>query len=307
MALSIIPAGEAFIPSMIRVLVYGQPGLGKSSFGFTCKNAIVLDFDGGSHRSYVSTNATKVRIGEWSDLQALKAQTNNYDGFDTIVIDTVSKSLEYLTMHLTKMNPKNGNNAGGLSPNGWGALASAFGAWITELTATGCDVVMIAQEVEDKEGEQNRKRPKVQGKQALGIVLENADFVGYAHAYGDGFAIGFRPTPEYYAKDSAGLGLVRVPDYAVSKTFGGDLLDTMKTAFRDRAQSQVEAGNAVDTWSDTVDGWTTAEEFNAALPQLKELTGAIKVQVSQMVRTRAKALGLTVDKDTKQYVAEVTT
>ncbi|HHB1600932.1 TPA: AAA family ATPase, partial [Acinetobacter baumannii] len=51
MAIPIITADQTLLVQAIIVYLYADPGLGKSSMGFTAEKAISFDFDRGAHRT----------------------------------------------------------------------------------------------------------------------------------------------------------------------------------------------------------------------------------------------------------------
>lgn len=298
MALNIIKPTESIPVDNIRVLFYGEPGAGKSSLGYTCKNPLVLDFDRGGHRTEFSSYGTTVRIDSWPDIMMLARETSNYAGYDTIVIDTISKCLDYLTAEIIRMNPKSGNGRGSLSMSGWGDLASAFKGWIHGLIVSGKDVVMIAQHVDEKDGDRIKKRPKAQGKQALALILEEADFLGYVHIIDGNRCIGFKPNEDYYGKDSARLGVVSIPDFHSNTKYSSELMYSMKDALRRITAEKSLIIEQVTVWHDTISGFTTAAEFNQVLPQIKDIPeGPVKQQVNSIVRSRRIDLNLGWDKE----------
>ncbi len=69
MALKIIRATDAVKVTILKVLLYGQPGLGKTSLAFTCNAPLCLDFDKGAYRSKQRKDA--LDIGTWSDVVEL--------------------------------------------------------------------------------------------------------------------------------------------------------------------------------------------------------------------------------------------
>lgn len=302
MALTIIPPAGAIPVNTLRILYYGQPGTGKSSIGYTHRNPIVLDFDRGAHRSEFSSLGTKVRIDTWSDLDTLARETNNFDGYDTIVIDTISKCIDYLIADIIQKNPKSGNGRGSLSMSGWGELASAFKNWLMRLTTQGKDVVMIAQHVEEKEGDNTRKRPKAQGKQALALILEEADFVGYVHMNEGKRSIGFAPTDDYFGKDSARFGVTVMPDFHTVQTYGEDLIVKMKSALTRITAEKADIIGKVAEWRDTIDGFTTPDEFNAFLPAMQAMQdGPVKLQVQSLIKARRTALGIVWNNEARRF------
>src|SRR4051812_14030410 len=110
------------------VLIYGDPGSGKTSLGFTADDALGLDFDGGSHRS--AFRKKTLRFDCWDDVittqnEGVKDAKGNLViptnfGNHNIILDTVDTLLKFMGQALMAGNAKLGNRAGGLSQNGWG-------------------------------------------------------------------------------------------------------------------------------------------------------------------------------------------
>ena len=51
MALKIVTAAEPIIVKNIKLVIYGDAGLGKTSLGYSAKNPLLIDFDKGAHRT----------------------------------------------------------------------------------------------------------------------------------------------------------------------------------------------------------------------------------------------------------------
>lgn len=72
MAIPIIPADQALNVSAIITYIYADPGLGKTSLGFTADKAISFDFDRGAHR----TGELAELLFQFSSGQILKTLLN---------------------------------------------------------------------------------------------------------------------------------------------------------------------------------------------------------------------------------------
>lgn len=299
MALTITKPGERIAVDTINVLIYGQPGSGKTSIAYTMPNPLILDFDKGAHRSMQATLGTTIRVDSWADVEQVMKM--DLTPFDTVIIDTVGRALDYAAAYIIEQNPKMGTAKGTLTMQGWGELKATFSAWSKRLNVMGKNIVMIAHAKEEKEGDAIRKRPDIQGS-SYGEVLKVADFVGYAYLNeASRKVIGFAPTADYFGKDSAALGIVELQDFTTAPDYGAQLIGKMKAAFLDAADAHAATVDAVQEWRDTIAGWAAAEEVNAALPALKELSDTVKVQVKKLVSDRVKALGLVLDKTTGIY------
>lgn len=299
MALHITKPGERVPVGAINVLIYGQPSTGKTSLCYTMDRPLVIDFDGGAHRSQQSHLGTTVRVDSWADVE--QVMTELVPQYQTIIIDTVGSALDYIAAHIIATNPKMGTAKGTLTMQGWGDLKAVFSAWFKRLNVAGKDVVMIAHHREEKEGDATRKRPDIQGS-SYGLVMKQADFVGFAHLNeASQRVIGFAPTADYFGKDSARLGVVQVANLDNEQSYGSELIQTMRDAFASVADAHQQALDAVMQWRDAVATWVDAADVNINLQRLKELPEAVAVQVKPLVTAKIKELGLTFNKSTKQY------
>lgn len=302
MAIHITKQGERVPVGTINVLIYGQPATGKTSLCYTMSNPLVIDFDGGAHRSQQSILGTTVRVDSWADVEQL--MTEVVQDYDTIVIDTVGSALDYMAAYIIQTNPKMGTIKGTLTMQGWGELKAVFQQWFKRLNVAGKNVVMIAHHKEEKEGDSTRKRPDIQGS-SYGLVLKQADFVGFAYLNeASKRVIGFAPTADYFGKDSARLGVVSVDDFEVNPQFGSGLIQQMKSAFADLAIANAEVSAVVTTWRKNLLEYSTADQFNLAIPLLKKLEDPAAGQVRKLVTDRAKDLGLTFSKTKGIYEAK---
>lgn len=299
MALHITKPGERVPVGAINVLIYGQPSTGKTSLCYTMDKPLVIDFDGGAHRSQQSHLGTTVRVDSWADVE--QVMTELVPKYQTIIIDTVGSALDYIAAHIIATNPKMGTAKGTLTMQGWGDLKAVFSAWFKRLNVAGKDVVMIAHHREEKEGDATRKRPDIQGS-SYGLVMKQADFVGFAHLNeASQRVIGFAPTADYFGKDSARLGVVQVANLDNEQAYGSELIQTMRDAFASAADAHQQALDSVAQWRDAVATWVEAADVNVNLQRLKELPEAVATQVKPLVTAKIKELGLKYNKTTNQY------
>jgi predicted ATPase len=63
---------ELSLPSTVKMMIYGQAGMGKSTLALSAPKPLLLDFDGGVKR--INLNHTKdvdtVQVEKWSDILA---------------------------------------------------------------------------------------------------------------------------------------------------------------------------------------------------------------------------------------------
>lgn len=304
MALKIIRTGEPVPVETLNVFLYGQPGTGKTSVGYTFRRPLVLDFDNGAHRSRQHGKGTTVRIENWGDVSDLM-RSDLIGQHDTIVVDTVGRALDYAGVWLVEQNPKLGTSRG-LSLQGYGELKGLFTNWVKALNTRGKTVVFIAHDREDKSGDEVLHRPDVTGG-SYAEVMKVADFVGFVHRHAGGVVLGFNPNGaiDYVAKDSARLGNVAVPDLDAVPDFGAQLLEQMFGAFvrettehRDRAELTHRWGLVVQN-VDTLDDVRDAQEL--AREELQGQPESVRRAVGKLLHARALELGFQYDRETREY------
>lgn len=302
MPLHITKPGQRVPVGTINILIYGQPSTGKTSLSYTMRNPLVIDFDGGAHRSQQSILGTTVRVDSWADIEEL-FNSDAMAQFDTIVIDTVGSALDYLANFIIKTNPKMGTTKGTLTMAGWGELKAVFSAWFRRVNVMGKNVVMIAHHKEEKEGDATRKRPDIQGS-SYGLVLKQADFVGFAYLNeASKRVIGFAPTADYFGKDSARLGVIEVEDFDNNPEYGGELIERMRAAFQDVQKEDKQVKDTVRAWFDVIDNADTPELLTNHMPNVLALPNPAGTQVKDMVKKHAAKMGWRWDAKTKQWGA----
>jgi len=181
-------------------LLFGQPGIGKSSLGYSAKDPLCLDFDRGAHRA--ANRRDTLVIDQWEDVIELMENRDALAPYSTIVTDTVGRCLDVMTAHIAKTDPK---KAPGGNPTlqGWGQLKNNFRTWVSAMRSLGKDVLLIAHDKEDKDGDTRVVRPDIAGG-SYGEVMKVADFVGYMYMSGKDRVLDFNPTDRWIGKNPAG-------------------------------------------------------------------------------------------------------
>jgi hypothetical protein len=146
--MKIVKSTESIAVDHPVIGIYGQPGIGKSSLGYSAKDPLTLDFDNGAHRA-VNRKDTWI-IERWSDVGELDADA--LAPYSTIIVDTVGRLLDLLSADIIESNPKMGRD-GSLTLQGFGTLKSRFRQWMTQLRLMGKDVVLIAHAREEKDND----------------------------------------------------------------------------------------------------------------------------------------------------------
>jgi hypothetical protein len=200
----IIKATDAIDVPHPVFLIFGQPGICKTSLGYSMREPLLRDYDHGAHRA--ANRRDTLAIETWADV----AESNSADAlaaYSSVIEDTVGRCLDLITADIAATDPKKAPG-GNLSQQGWGVLKNRFRQHIATLRALGKDVLLIAHDKEDKDGDTRIVRPDIVGG-SFGEVMKVADFVGYCYMSGRDRVLDFSPTDRWIGKNPAGMGAVQ--------------------------------------------------------------------------------------------------
>lgn len=240
-------------------LIYGQPGIGKTSIAQASAKPFLLDFDQGGHRSInrrhsaifpdwqslveFQTDAASIRMGkeipkrftQAADNERYASITKEYNNADLITVDTVGRLLDLMSVAIVLENSKWGTVAGGLSLQGWGVLKTRFAQWISNLKLSGKDVMLVAHEKAEKKGDDTKFTFEVQGG-SYSEIHKQADMIAYCYLGNENNPDGtqqryleFRPRNDSIGKDPAAFGRVDVPPLEKNPNFTGKLFADAKS------------------------------------------------------------------------------
>lgn len=285
--LRITAASESLQVNNICAVIYGQPGSGKSTLGYTASKPLMLDFDGGSYRALGRKDS--VQIKEWSEVMNIKAA--DLDSYNTLLIDTAGRMLDTLSMHVMADNPKNSRGGGNLSMQGFGVLKTEFTNFVKLVRTFGKDLVLICHEKEEKQGEKTIKRPDVVGG-SLAEIHKVADLMGYMYTENGKQYISFAPNEAFIAKDSAGLGIVGRENQSGLGTQLSDLLALAKHNINSRNEGDVKIMARVNELIAVIEKCHTGAQANEIVSAIISEPEGVKNVVRPVFVAKVKALGL---------------
>ncbi len=203
----------------VVMLVYGEGGVGKTTFASTAPKPLLADCEGGA--KYFGLRGIDVdvaHIKKWSDM---RDYANAMGDYETVVIDPIGELLEKLKRYMrVQGNTKRIQSDGSPTMAGWGWLKKTMRRYLKMLRDSGKNVLIVAHVEEQKDEQRLVKRPKIQTKLADEVV-NMVDIVGYMtmmnNERGDSErVIIINPeSDKYIAKDRTGqLGKVIKPDFS---------------------------------------------------------------------------------------------
>lgn len=294
----------------ITMLVYGQPGVGKSTLGCSAPNTVLFDYDGGVQRMNGAHQTLTVQIRSWEDTSAaLDEITREYPEVQTIVIDTVGKMLDYMSEYITRNNSKMKKSDGTLSLQGYGLRKNMFIDFIKKTSVLGKNIIFIAHEKEEKRGDDTVKRPDIGGSSANDLVKE-LDLVGYMQMIGKDRTIAFNPTESYYAKNTCNLPAVTKIPLVVDENgmavgdnnFIKRVLATYKKTQAETHEKTKEYDKLIDGIATAVSSADSAQSLNAVLDacEKKQIYNS-RLVGEKLVAQKARNLCLKYNSIEKRY------
>lgn len=281
--LKIVKANEPMLVERINVCIYGAPGLGKTSLGFTAEAPLLLDFDGGAYRA-ANRKDTQV-IKKWQDVAAIT--TDDMAPYKTIMVDTAGRGLDFLTQDIIQRDPKMGRG-GSLTLQGYGQLKALFQAWLKMLNSLGKDVLLLAHLDEQRSGDDVIERLDIQGS-SKAEIYKTSDAMGRIILQGNKRYIDFSPRPFAFGKNPANLPLIEFPSPAVQPDTLAKVITQIKASINKLSAEQKDAQQLIEEWAQFLGGLTAKdiETLNSNLTGLKKAPLAVRSQAGK----RAKELG----------------
>lgn len=299
--------------STIKALVYGQPGLGKSTLALSTPNPVLFDFDGGIQRVNGAFQCPTLQVQNWNEvLQALQELETQSNDFMTIVIDTAGKMLDYMSTYIIQQDNRLGKRDGSLTLQGFGARKIMFINFLKRVSMMGKHVIFVAHEREKKDGDIRIVRPEIGGSSA-GDLIKELDLVGYMQAIGNKRTISWTPQEKFYAKNTCNLPpMQEIPVIidAQGKIIGhndfmSNIFENYDSYLKQESNTRKEYDELISEIEGEVACISDAEQANSYVLSMKDKKQIwdSNAHAKSLITDRCKELGLKFNKNTKKYEA----
>lgn len=216
---------DASVKPPVLMLVYGQGGVGKTTFTSTAPKPLLADCENGSkYFGLRGIHMDVALIESWIDIQEFYKLVKE-SKHETVIIDPIGELMEKLKNHILLQNQsKFVQRDGSLTMAGWGEMKEKMRSFIKAIKDLGKHVILVAH-VEEKEDEGRLvKKPKIMTKMSEELIAL-VDIVGMMEVIKapnqttgeieEKRIIRVQPTDKYEGKDRTGqLGAVIEPDFA---------------------------------------------------------------------------------------------
>ena len=267
--MAIIKKSDTMPKRPVIILLYGQPGVGKTSLFNTSENPILLDCDRGSDRAIYRQDT--IIASNWKEVLQDEHEIKNYS---TLGIDTAKSVLDdFLMTHVVEQDYKLKTNK-----------LKAYGA-------IGGDNIRLS--------------PDVTGG-SKDLLLRIADQVGYVYMQNNKRTINFDPTDKTIGKNVARLPILEVPEETDPKfkTFMAEIIESVKNSIQAMTEDQKDAMRQIELVNQSIASINTPDEAQTCSDEIAKLPKALKIGFRNSFLAKLKEVGLTFNKEknTFEYV-----
>jgi hypothetical protein len=308
---TIVKADEPVQARPLIFTIFGQPGIGKTSLSFTMpKPVLFLDFDRGALRAAQQNRPDVMNVSNFGDFYASLMSDGFSDfikqnGYKSIVMDTVGSMLEdFASNYLIRTDRKNGNAAGGLSLQGWGALSNLFNSIRNRCIELGVNICLVSHSKDQGDDAIARMDLAIKGGSSE-IVMRISDQIGFMYMEGANRTIDFSPSQMHVGKDTGVIGKVVVPspNDAGYGAFLEGIVSKVNTKMFAESEAQVKARETVETYITEIAFAESTEDFQDISERLAKEGAAIRAQLKSILTARLKETGISYNKAEKRYEA----
>lgn len=278
----------------VIAVLYGDPGICKTSLANTCDNPLLLDFDRGVQRSYGRKDT--LVLDSWEEV-VNEEQAGSFKGYKTIIIDTAKAALDdFLMVYVCNQDYKLKTN----KLKAYGAIGDAFKLFVNNRRSEGVDIVIIAHAKKDEDTK--RHIPDVTG-QSYQLLMRIADQVGYITMENNQRVISFDPTDLTVGKNVAGLGKLPIPakESEQWKNYGAGIIQAVKEALSSMDEAQREALEKSAKFQEELAAIDNPESLSDFLAVVNEQPEFLKAPLRKAISEKAKAAGWVANAQTKRF------
>ena len=301
---------ELVIPTTVKMMIYGQSGMGKSTLALSSPNPLLLDFDGGVKRINLNhlENVDSVQVEKWEDMKELLSDVKSLSPYLSIVVDTVGKMMDYIITY----------KCGTRQPRiqDWGGINQEFQWFTRSLSSLNKNIVFVAHRDTRKEGDDTVFIPSIREKTYSSIVTE-LDLLGYLEMKSENGrqkrTVTFDPTSRNDGKNTCSLpSVMDIPtildakgnaigknDFIQSKVIQPyiGMLKEKKHEQEEYEKVMTEIKEQIELITDDI----SANDFVGRIDSFTHV-GSSKVAAAHLLNEKTKFLGLVYDKKSKAYV-----
>lgn len=293
--MAIIKKEDVFPQRPVIILIYGTPGVGKTSLFNTSDTPLLLDCDRGADRSIHRQDT--IIANSWQEVLQDEQEIKKYK---TLGIDTAKAVLDdFLMTHVIDQDYKLKTN----KLKAYGAIGDEFKLFINARRNEGIDIVVIAHAKEDKDGDIIKLSPDVTG-QSKDLLLRIADQVGFLTMVNNKRTLTFEPSDKTIGKNVAKIPTMEIPDESDPRfdSFMADIICKVKKSIQSQSEEQKKALEKVRELTMKISSMQTVEDATNISSEIEYLTTMQKAGIRPLFKARLDEINITYDKTLRKFV-----
>lgn len=307
----VTPENMNFSDKKFSMIIYGSPGVGKTTLALSAPDPVLLDFDRGISRVNAAHRKPTSFVSSYKEVLADLASPAMKD-FQTVIIDTGGSLVTFLkdwAMEEKGAKTKSGEFNG---LKGFGFVKSEFASFTEDIkTRLNKNIIYVFHSNEEKDKDGNPIQRLVCEGSVRNSVWTPCDFGGYVQMIGMQRVICFTPEQEYFAKGCHGIkGKISIPELGPNdpNDFITRLFDQAKANIAAEAEAlapiKEQYERVMDTVRQMVDTVIDIETANRAAKDIPTLAHALtsKKEASALLNEKVKSLGLKYSASAGGYV-----
>ncbi|MBQ8507984.1 MAG: ATP-binding protein [Clostridia bacterium] len=305
------PENMDFSKQTFSAIIYGSPGVGKTTLALSAPDPVLIDFDRGISRVRAQHRRAAIMCDTYEEVLA-DVKSPEMAEFKTLVIDTGGSFVTFLKDWALRVKGARQKNGEFNALKGFGYVKSEFNEFTEYVkTVLNKNVIYVfhSQEQADKDGNPTQ-RLMCEGS-VRNTVWNPCDFGGYVQMIGSQRMICFSPEQEYFAKGTHGItGRWPVPelDGTAPNDFMTRLFEQARANIaKEREQYEPLRKLYEETMENVrviIDNVVDAETADSAARVIPELEHALtsKKEASALLKAKTDSLNLKYSKEEGCYV-----
>lgn len=294
-----------FNDKKLFMIIAGVPGIGKTTLALSAPKPLLIDLDKGISRVDPRYRKTTCVVNNYDEL-VNDLRTADLSNYETIVIDTGGKLFDLIKPIVIKEDYKNGKRDGNLSLQGYGASKKKFSDFVKFVKSLDKHLIVVfhASEVQ-LANDITGLRIRLEGS-SKDDIWDDVDIGGFVEIVNGKRTIGFSNCERYYAKATHGIkGVMEIP--SLEKNSTNDFVSKLFKKIIDDLNEETDEfnlyQNVINELKDEIAKAKTLEDLNNEFTSIanKKHYLTSKEEAWAMLQAKAKELGFSYDKTTKQF------
>lgn len=257
------PENMDFSTQNFSAIIYGSPGVGKTTLALSAPDPVLIDFDHGISRVRAQHRTPTIMCSTYEEvLQDIKSP--DMREFKTIVIDTGGSFVTFLKDWAYRTKPGAKTKSGDFNGlKGFAFVKSEFNRFTEEIKAVmNKNIIYVFHSTEQTDKDGNPTQRLMCEGSVRNTVWNPCDFGGYVQVINGKRYICFTPEQEYFAKGTHGIhGRREIP--LLEETTPNDFMSRLF----DEARANIKA--EADVFA------PMKEQYEAVMSDVNDLLGKV--------------------------------